>query len=571
MSVDTTHVPPRKRRRVLPWVACAFLLLLLLFLYQLFGPNSAIINSRETTYIIGPLHPDGLPDYEKHLLELYREGVTPENNAGVLLTQALWPAELDAAQRAAVISELGIATTPTKTEALAPMYGNDNLAKILTWLRNKHGSEPDVASDDRNVESSPLVETILHQAMSKPWTSDQIPPLAQWIAENKKPLDLIVEASSRPRYYVPSPTLLDKKHDPLIIVLLPHVQATSEVRRSLPTRAMWHLAEGRPMDAWQDLLALHRIARLVEQGHTFVERMVAIASADRASESTAALLDDANLTVEQATRIQRDLASLPTFNATTRALNGDRLMFLDAIVHEAGGHRDRRRSTSESKQLLGLLNLVSIDWNVALQMGNRWYDRYVEASRLPTYAARATAYDQIENDARRLELMKERRHWSTIVFSRHLRSEVVASIYVSLMLPAAVTANEAEARTNTMLELLRVAAALARYRAEHGSYPEKLDTLVPDLLPQLPIDLYNAKPFVYERTMGGYLLYCVGENGRDDGGSNEKHRVLNGQPVNDLEPTAAKTSTQIPAGADDISIRLPRPAFELPKLPVSTD
>ena len=44
-----------------------------------------------------------------------------------------------------------------------------------------------------------------------PWMSEQIPPLAEWVAANQKPLDLIVEATKRPRYFSPSPTLINNK------------------------------------------------------------------------------------------------------------------------------------------------------------------------------------------------------------------------------------------------------------------------------------------------------------------------------------------------------------------------
>ena len=68
--------------------------LLILFLLHLFRTDPPIVVARDTTYITGPLRPDGLPDYEKYVLELYRDGATPDNNAAVLLWQAIWPGDL---------------------------------------------------------------------------------------------------------------------------------------------------------------------------------------------------------------------------------------------------------------------------------------------------------------------------------------------------------------------------------------------------------------------------------------------------------------------------------------------
>ena len=83
----------------------------------------------------------------------------------------------------------------------------------------------------------------------------------------------------------------------------------------------------------------------------------------------------------------------------------------------------------------------------------------------------------------------------------------------------------------------------------------------------LPVDLFNARPFVYQRDGGGYLLYSVGGNGTDVNGSNEQLHILKGIPVDELVDTRAQSpATFIPNGADDISIRVPRPAFKLPEL-----
>src|SRR5262249_6620406 len=65
---------------------------------------------------------------------------------------------------------------------------------------------------------------------------------------------------------------------------------------------------------------------------------------------------------------------------------------------------------------------------------------------------------------------------------------------------------------------LSLAFALAAYRSDHGSYPEKLDLLAPQYLEEIPNDLYSGKALIYRPSEHGYLLYSVGDNGLDDGG-----------------------------------------------------
>ncbi|MCI0492137.1 MAG: hypothetical protein L0Z07_04280, partial [Planctomycetes bacterium] len=160
--------------------------------------------------------------------------------------------------------------------------------------------------------------------------------------------------------------------------------------------------------------------------------------------------------------------------------------------------------------------------------------------------------------------------WLVGVVSRRHRSKLVSAKMLAMCLPPVSAATDVEDRANCTIELTRLAAALAVYRAEHGAYPEKLDELAPGVLGELPVDLYNAKPFVYKRTDDGYLLYSAGENGTDDGGSHEQWEILEGRSLNDLDDAEAeKLRPKIPAGTDDISIRVPRPPFALPKRPAS--
>jgi hypothetical protein len=68
-------------------------------------------------------------------------------------------------------------------------------------------------------------------------------------------------------------------------------------------------------------------------------------------------------------------------------------------------------------------------------------------------------------------------------------------------------------------DVVVTAIALKRYQLQHGAWPETLAAMVPALLPSVPIDPYDGKPLRYHPNADGtFLLYCVGEDGVDDGG-----------------------------------------------------
>jgi hypothetical protein len=75
------------------------------------------------------------------------------------------------------------------------------------------------------------------------------------------------------------------------------------------------------------------------------------------------------------------------------------------------------------------------------------------------------------------------------------------------------------ADVETMRRLLVVAIALKRFQLVHRTYPERLELLVPDCMPQLIIDPMDGKPLRYRlKPSGDFLLYSVGEDGEDNGG-----------------------------------------------------
>ena len=74
-------------------------------------------------------------------------------------------------------------------------------------------------------------------------------------------------------------------------------------------------------------------------------------------------------------------------------------------------------------------------------------------------------------------------------------------------------------RLETTLHLLRLELALEEYRSRHGRYPERLALLTPAVLAKEPLDGFTEQPFKYRRKASGYLLYSVGPDRKDDGGT----------------------------------------------------
>jgi hypothetical protein len=80
----------------------------------------------------------------------------------------------------------------------------------------------------------------------------------------------------------------------------------------------------------------------------------------------------------------------------------------------------------------------------------------------------------------------------------------------------------AEASRQTVI----TAIALKRFQLKHNYYPTNLALLVPEFVSVVPHDPVDGEPLRYRlQPDGNFLLYSIGEDGRDDGGnpSLEKH------------------------------------------------
>ncbi len=69
-------------------------------------------------------------------------------------------------------------------------------------------------------------------------------------------------------------------------------------------------------------------------------------------------------------------------------------------------------------------------------------------------------------------------------------------------------------------QVSRLAIACKLFESETGGFPSDLEKLMPVYFEELPLDPYTEKDFVYRLLPeGGFVLYGVGSDGQDDGGT----------------------------------------------------
>jgi hypothetical protein len=497
-------------------------------------PKRRFTVGKETTHVTGPVGKDGYIDYAAALNQRMRQGVTPDNNAAVLLWKALGPHPEGGKTSPEIFRWLGME---------APLEGGDYYIDLSKYVK-EHVKDADQRTD--------ILEHQEYRAMLRPWTPQQYPQLAAWLKANDKPLALVVEATKRTRYFSPLvPRRVGSGSSGLIGALLPAAQKCRALGNALAARAMLRVGLGAHDLAWQDLLACHRLGRLVGRGPTLIEGLIGIALETIASNADLAYLEFARPTARRLDRCLRDLQNLPPPAAMADKVDlTERFTFLDIVmmIDRGGNHIVRDLESLAGGKSAKAVDpqsqriLKNIDWDPALRNANRWYDRIVTAMRARDRAARVRLLNAIETDVKALKkkLVDSGKLNQALLDDKlapAVRGKALGDILICLLLPAVPKVHTAADRSGQIHDNLRLAFALARYQRDHGRFPRKLETLAPKYLTKIPSDIFSGKALVYVPSAGGYLLYSVGANGKDDGGRGY-----------DDEPPG-----------DDLSVRVPLP------------
>jgi hypothetical protein len=86
-----------------------------------------------------------------------------------------------------------------------------------------------------------------------------------------------------------------------------------------------------------------------------------------------------------------------------------------------------------------------------------------------------------------------------------------------LLVPAVTKQFQLADATAAEMDLSRLDLLLRAYRAEHESFPDQLQALLPDYLDVVPTDPFSSQPYVYRRDGATAHLYSAGNTGRELG------------------------------------------------------
>jgi hypothetical protein len=477
----------------------------------------------DTTRISGPLRPDGYPDYFAALDHHVRSGVSPADNAAALLIQAfgldLVPPEISADY----FTSFGIKPLPPVGDYFVR---HDEMRE--RWIKGAVCTQ----DDDRDEGT---LQSQFALAGDRPWSEGDYPLVAQWLAINEAPLQLIAKAARCPRFY--EPILPANQNLPTLWnITLPLEQSLPEIKMALAARAMLRLQSGDLEAAWNDLIDCQRLLRQMATMPAGQYADQARSAEIELCQTELLLLHAGRPNAKQIARLRVAWNSLPPMPGLADRIDlGDRYRFLNllclldqkgpALLQQILGDS---AASAEDSALQKAASDTFFDWNEPLKMGNQWFDHQVAICRLTDRHERQLA---LEKSAAELRQMADDSsspgmfalNWFTKKSAKAAFGRIVGATLIQLIdsepdRSLAQSLKSADQHA-VYLAMAETGLALAAYRADHDEYPEDLAALIPGYAAKLHADPYAPdKPLCYHRQPVGYLLYSVGPDGLDQGG-----------------------------------------------------
>ncbi len=284
--------------------------------------------------------------------------------------------------------------------------------------------------------------------------------------------------------------------------------------------------------ALQDVGAIFQLSASAENTPSIIGRLIQIVTTGSAVYLINDSLRAGEIDAESLAQLQKKLEIRERDNMRW-ALLGERAYFVRMCELLLSGKvpSDKSSVTTTNRYL----KIMPIRWFVRINQirGVEMFSRMIAASDKPRDLIDATL--EIEEEVKGLS----NRFW----------------LAKTLMAPLSKTA-VLHARLLSEIRCARAMIAAEQFRLSHGQLPTTMNQLIPNYLPDRPIDPMDDQPIRLITSDEGLVIYSIGEDRKDDGGSviaieGEKKSRDWGYRLFKPELRGVKISDEQPPNADD--------------------
>jgi hypothetical protein len=290
-------------------------------------------------------------------------------------------------------------------------------------------------------------------------------------------------------------------------ILLPHLSRVKALTLFACMQATAELEAGHADEAFEDLNLGSRLSDGMRDEPILIDHLVRVATLSLVLETLREGLVRHAWTEAQLSEVETHLAATDILAEYKLAMRGERALSAGGLdyLRSQGSRTTAMYYLSNDEGGSGVIDGLAIVPNSVFYQNMLTISRVHEQFTEPAVdeQARRVFPEICASQGRALNQMRRTPY----------------TIFAKLLLPALGNAVRKSARMQTCVDEARVACALERHRLATGALPESLGPLVPRFLKAIPADVIDGQPLRYRRDAeGGYCLYSIGWNQKDDGG-----------------------------------------------------
>lgn len=383
--------------------------------------------------------------------------------------------------------------------------GNRHFTDLVAWRMTFDEIRADKLGRNQKIETSQL---------DRESRAEAAPTILEVLKTNAAVFAELRAASQRPysrypiNYDVPDPAE----------ILLPHVNNMRGICRRLQLKACAELAVGQSEKALEDVELSFSMADSLKGESFLISYLVRVACLHITTQAIWEGLAEHAWSEAQLRELEARLQSYnfvadlkPTFDAERSWGLG----IIDYIKHTG---KLAELSDVADRDGLALDRIVRM-------VPSGWYDQEkVSYGRLFQVEFEVESAGTFDTTSKRVS--PSRMAADSAELDRALHGGAFTTVFVHhrimarMLLPALGAVIRKGAAAQVLNDQAILACALERYRLPNERFPDALDALVPQFISQLPHDVITGEPYKYRRTDDGrFVLYSVGWNERDDGGT----------------------------------------------------
>jgi len=357
-----------------------------------------------------------------------------------------------------------------------------------------------------NAESKPLPVVGRGElpARTEPMAEETKALITQYVVDNNEAIELLHAGAAieNCRYHIDLTAGFETKLPPLY-----------EIRTAvklLKLEAILHIENGDGKSAIRSTISSFGIARSLAKESMIISQLVRVACQNLAATTIEYCINRIELADEQLVELIKSVHNAERISDMTCAFVGERCMGLSFFKSPESMNPDSIegipvRPILELYKALGLADADAIIYLDTM-------DGYIKVAQLPLH--------------KRQEAAK--------AIDTRLRSTSQIHILLHAIAPALSHITSSELRTIAYLRTARTALAVLRYRLADGRLPDALTDLVPTYLDAVPVDPFDGKDLRYEKLGVGFVVYSIGQDMRDDGGTEKPSRKTKEFPTWDI-------------------------------------